>query len=438
MMSAVAVLDSVAVLGWIVAGVCVVVRWRKSLGRHARPAFLAVCCFSMLQALCMFLEWSGITGALERVEDVIGATLPVWWAFAVYGVVEGMDRRALRRSRERYALAQKAASIGTWDWCLLNDSLRWSDDVEPMLGFDAGEFGRTRQAFLDCVHPKDRPIVDQSMRDAAANGAPLGIEFRIIWPDGTVRWISSAGDLVNGGRVRMLGIMNDITEQKETQDILVRQAETERLLLQELDHRVRNNLSSLVSLIGLSQSGAKSIEGFADAVKSRTHTIALVHSMLSASKWKGSDLQTILRSLIQPLLRTSIVYEGPAVRVPPAQAQAVGLIANELTTNSNKYGAMSRDGGTVRVSWEVVTSDAEACEVSLRWVETGGPPIKDPPRPGVGCRLVEGLARSELAGKAMLSFPLDGADHTIIMRLEDTGTAQFERPAMAEAEYSRA
>jgi PAS domain S-box-containing protein len=124
---------------------------------------------------------------------------------------------ALKRSEERHTLAQRAAHIGSWDWDITTGKLVWSEQIEPMFGFGRGEFGATYEAFLDRVHPEDRQHVVDSVNVCVEEGIDYAIEHRIIWPDGTVRWVSETGDVVrneSGKAIRMLGIVQDITDHK--------------------------------------------------------------------------------------------------------------------------------------------------------------------------------------------------------------------------------
>jgi PAS domain S-box-containing protein len=128
---------------------------------------------------------------------------------------------ALRHSEERYALAQRAANIGSWDWDIINGKLEWSDTIEPMFGFGRGMFGRTYEAFLDCVHPEDRQSVIESVNACMESGEDYNIEHRIIWPDGTERTVSETGDVFRdrkGKPKRMLGIVQDITDRKISEE----------------------------------------------------------------------------------------------------------------------------------------------------------------------------------------------------------------------------
>jgi len=128
-----------------------------------------------------------------------------------------MVEQALVRSQERYALAQRAANIGSWDWNIRTGELVWSERIEPMFGFGKGQFRQTYEAFLDCVHPDDRRFVMDSVQACIAKGKEYAIEHRIVWPDGTVRWVAETGDVIRaegGEAVRMVGVVRDITDKK--------------------------------------------------------------------------------------------------------------------------------------------------------------------------------------------------------------------------------
>ncbi len=166
---------------------------------------------------------------------------------------------ALKRSEERYALAQQAANIGSWDWNILTGKLRWSEQIEPMFGFGRGEFGATYEAFLGCVHPDDRQHVVGSVNACVEQGRDYAIEHRIVWPDGTVRWVSEKGGVIRdeaGNATRMLGVVQDITERK---------AAEQRLLLG----------SSILEIINQKVKGRDIIRRILELLKEYTHLDAV-------------------------------------------------------------------------------------------------------------------------------------------------------------------
>ncbi len=123
----------------------------------------------------------------------------------------------LRLSEERYALAQRAANIGSWDWDVVTDKLAWSEQMEPMFGFAPGAFAGTFEAFLGCVHPDDRRFVQKSVEQCLSAKKDYRIKHRIVWPDGTVRWVSQTAAVVRDsadGPMRMVGLVQDVTERE--------------------------------------------------------------------------------------------------------------------------------------------------------------------------------------------------------------------------------
>lgn len=165
---------------------------------------------------------------------------------------------ALRESEARLRLALEAAHTGIWDWNIPLNKVTWSDNFEGLFGLESGSFGRTYQAFLECVHPEDREFVAQSVKSAVEEGANYEIEFRIVWPDGSVRWMVGQGRVFYddaGKAVRMLGTTIDITERKraeeervqllEREQIARAESEAARSAAEEAQKRITNILGSI-------------------------------------------------------------------------------------------------------------------------------------------------------------------------------------------------
>jgi PAS domain S-box-containing protein len=151
---------------------------------------------------------------------------------------------ALRESEARLRLALEAANTGIWDWDVPRNEVTWSDNFEQLFGLAPGTFGRTYEAFLECVHPEDRRLIAQSVQQAVERGAEHDVEFRIRWPDGSVRWMAGQGKVFydeTGKTARMIGTTIDITERKQVQAELERQT-TRSQLFAEVTLKIRQSL----------------------------------------------------------------------------------------------------------------------------------------------------------------------------------------------------
>ena len=215
----------------------------------------------------------------------------------------------------------------------------------------------------------------------------------------------------------------DITHRKEAEQALERSNHLQRLLLSELDHRVRNNLASLMALIDMSAHDAGTVPDFAASIRSRVQAMSVVHALLSREHWQSVDLRQLILTLAPVGAPQAVHMTGPEIAIVPRQATALGMVIQELLVNSQKYGALTEAHsglGRIDVQWSVDDSPTpDGCRtMRLRWSEGGGPPITSPVKEGVGTGLVQGLVRTELRGKSTLRFPRDGVVHEFIMTLD--------------------
>jgi two-component sensor histidine kinase len=195
----------------------------------------------------------------------------------------------------------------------------------------------------------------------------------------------------------------------------------QRLLLSELDHRVRNNLASLAALIDISASGQSDVKSFAVAIRSRVQAMSSVHLLLSQAHGRSVDLVSLLKLLTPSERAAALCLSGPQVGIPARQLTALGMVMQELFMNSLKYGALSTKNGRLFIDWRLTDDDAEQSSdqrLELTWRESGGPPVADDqPKPGIGTGLIDGLVRHELDGTATLTYPPQGALHQFVFRL---------------------
>lgn len=188
---------------------------------------------------------------------------------------------------------------------------------------------------------------------------------------------------------------------------LIRAEGHRELLGNELNHRVKNTLSSVQAIVwrGLRNSGAA--PEARQGIDARLQALSNAHNVLSRKNWEGAHFEDVVRSILQPYAGTRfgrVRLEGPDVALRPRVAIAVAMIVNELATNAAKYGALSPGGGMVHLVW----SSAGDARLKLEWTETGGPPIQRPAQTGYGTKFIERAVVDELHGSYTASFPPEG------------------------------
>ena len=191
------------------------------------------------------------------------------------------------------------------------------------------------------------------------------------------------------------------------------------LLIEELNHRVKNTLAILQSIATQTFRSASRAER--EKFEGRLGALAEAHNLLSKEKWLGSDLQDVIGRVLQPYqLNTPgrMRMSGPNVPLSPRLAVVLSMIVHEIATNAAKYGALSNDSGTVTLDWEVLAENGKP-KLRLVWAEAGGPPVTAPVQRGFGSRLIERSVRDQLGGEATVDFLPRGVVYTLTCALED-------------------
>jgi two-component sensor histidine kinase len=193
---------------------------------------------------------------------------------------------------------------------------------------------------------------------------------------------------------------------------LLRRSEDEeskrRLYLSELQHRVRNMMTIVQSIVRQSLHGnGEAIE----TVNGRIVALMATNDLLTRSEEQTADLEDILLAELTPYGSSRIILKGKSRELPSRLAVTFALIIHELATNAVKYGALSQEQGRVHIAWQIQDD-----RLTLEWIETGGPAIKAPSRRGLGTRLIDGLV-SSLAGEIVKDFQPSGLTCWIIFDL---------------------
>lgn len=176
----------------------------------------------------------------------------------------------------------------------------------------------------------------------------------------------------------------------------------QELLAREVDHRAKNALAVVTSIVKLTK--ATNVDGFAKAVNGRIRAMANAHTLLSESRWAGADLMRLIHDELAPFQgRDRVVLRGSSVVLRPAVAQSVAMAIHELATNAAKYGALSTEGGQIVLSWRVVNDGVE-----LEWKESGGPATTAPTSTGFGMKVIEASVMSQSRGEISFDWQPDG------------------------------
>jgi two-component sensor histidine kinase len=190
----------------------------------------------------------------------------------------------------------------------------------------------------------------------------------------------------------------------------------QKLLLDELNHRVKNTLATVQAIAAQTLRTNAEPAAFRDAFESRLIALSATHDLLTATNWRSAALRDVLLLELKPFGPERYGLEGPQTSLSPAEALTLGLLFHELATNAAKYGALSTQEGCVDVGWRLVTT-AEGAQLELDWIERGGPPVSPPTHRGFGSRLIERSLTGQMRGKAELEFAPDGLRCRIVLPL---------------------
>ncbi len=229
-------------------------------------------------------------------------------------------------------------------------------------------------------------------------------------------------------KTRQLARVNDELETR----VKARTAELEaaiaqqELLAREVDHRARNSLAVIQSIVSMMPptSGAS----IAKVIEGRIRAMARAHTLLSHARWEGADLASLVDEELEPYRAGDrISIKGPAIAIRPNVAQNFALAIHELATNAAKYGALSQQGGRLDVSWRV-----DGDRLILRWQERNGPAVEKPQKLGFGSKVIEASIRRQLGGVIEKEWNTEGLRATVNVPVE-----HFMPPGAGSGEVNR-
>lgn len=334
----------------------------------------------------------------------------------------------LRENEERLRLASEAAGFCTYDYHANDGTMYWSSQLAGMVGAPNLEAAPLQSA-LQFVHPDHRDLVYRHIVNYAPDSGRREIEFKIVRPNGEVRWMLERGQTIADPQSatcwRVMGTLLDITERKRAE-------EYQRILNLELDHRVKNILANVSAVARLSARNPQSIEEFVTSLSNRLQTLASAHDLLRKASWGTVDLEELAQQTLAPFRNQNgdnVKIAGERLTVAPQSTQSLALILHELATNAAKYGAWSVRDGYVSLSWHRAPGNRN---VKLVWQETGAPLVKTPKRRGFGLLFLE-VGASEFGGTGVSEFLPGGLCYTLEIPAESgallPGASNGNKPA---------
>ncbi|MGA7165230.1 MAG: response regulator [Pseudolabrys sp.] len=318
----------------------------------------------------------------------------------------------LRQSERMRSLALAAGQMGSWEWNVARGSIVWDQGQCEIFGVDPSTFVPTLESIQPLINPEDFELLDRSFRKITKTTNTFQTEFRVLRPNGDVRWCTgtAAASFDEMGRpIWLSGVTSDITERKRAE-------ERQILLAEEVDHRARNVVAVVQSIMRLTR--ADSIDDNIGALDGRIGALSNAHRLLAGSRWEGADLTRLVEEEFAPYRASGnerVKSRGPNVLLPPATAQTIALALHELATNAAKYGALSVDPGYVELTWQT-----EPGKLELVWTESGGPQIGPPDRRGYGSRAIVAGIERQLGGLVNFDWQASGLRCTLCVPHEDT------------------
>lgn len=317
----------------------------------------------------------------------------------------------LMQSEQRRSLALAAGNMGSWDWDVTTGHYLWDDGHYRIFGVDPDNFAVTPENIRTRIHSDDWHHLQEGMERLSKDGHAHQLEFRVLRPDGQVRWcVGSAAATTDKTNqvVRVSGVTFDITDRKEAE-------ERQTLLAREVDHRAKNALALVQSILRLTR--ATNTPAYIAAVEGRIKALSRAHTILSQSRWHGADLRGLIDEELAPYRAGNaekITTSGPEVLLNPASAQTLALALHELATNAAKYGALSAIPGKLALDWRL--SDGK---LLLEWDETGGPATEVPSVNGFGTRIILASVERQLRGMVAFDWRPQGLRCTISVPLSN-------------------
>ena len=314
------------------------------------------------------------------------------------------SRLRAREQEQRLAATYEHAAIGISEVAPDGRFLRVNEAITTITGFPRAHLLANR--LYTHTHPDDADADRDAFRKQVAGTLDFySVEKRFVRKDGRVIWISVSSSPVrdeSGRLLYLVRVVQDITERKAAE-------QRAKLLIDELNHRVKNTLATVQSLASQTARAAPTPASFRESFEGRLVALSKAHDQLTMHHWESADLRELLSAGFAPYHGGAerVVMRGEDVVLRPRAALTLAMTFHELITNAAKYGALSAPSGRVEMRWQIVEADGMPT-LHVEWREQGGPPVAPPARRSFGTRLIESGVKAELGGRVEIAFAREG------------------------------
>ena len=335
--------------------------------------------------------------SIERVIDGVVITF--------VDITERKDaERARNVSERRFTAIVDQTAVGVAETDLAGRFLLTNAAFEQMAGRSAEELQRMN--WRDVIDRSEAEAMHERFDQATRDGQPFEAEYRLLRADGTSVWVHDSISVLSDNEERadsVISVTLEIDERKRVE-------EQAALLMGELDHRVKNILAIVSSIVTQTLKANPSPEVFAATITGRLTAITRAHSLLTSKGANGTGtLRDLVTTELDPYQGRDLTVEGPDVVLTPKAGLSVAMAIHELASNAAKYGSLSSAGGKLAVSWEVTEGAGVDRHLRLHWTESGGPRIPGPPaQRGFGTTLIERALVFEFDATVERSFAPSG------------------------------
>jgi len=325
-------------------------------------------------------------------------------------VTDQHAKEALQRGKlERLTEITDSNTDALWDIDLTNNRVWWSEGTQRLFGYGPDQMGDSSQWRDDNIHPEDRARVIAGMTQAVKNGsATWQDEFRYRAANGSYIVVLDRGSIIRdetGAGIRFVGMMQDISARDA-------KAKMHELVAGELSHRVNNILAVISAIFYQSLKLSEDIQSLGRAFGDRLLALAKANKAIMKGAGISTDLRTLVEEQLGPFIDAGRLQAvGAAATLNAEIALPFSLAINELATNALKYGALSRESGTVTISWRLRQNPSA---IIVDWQEHGGPKVQAPTRKGLGSALIQGCIPKS---KVQRRFDPEGFSCTIEMSI---------------------